>query len=72
MDFDIPWLAIAFSAGQEHRLSPSFLGTYSGQCPSAPGCPWGTTLPTGLFGRIKLARKRIESQVMIYMFRKNM
>lgn len=57
-----PWLAIAFNAGHEHRLSPSFLGTYSGHFPSKPGCPLGVTFPTGLFGNTRLRRVNNVSQ----------
>jgi hypothetical protein len=60
---DSPWLAIAFNAGQQHRLSPSFGGTYSGHFPPAPGSPSGVTCPTFRLGVTTLTISNPKSQV---------
>ena len=57
-----PWLANVFKAGQEHRLSPSLGGMYSGHLPSAPGCPRGVTWPTLRLGVIRLSKNNPKSQ----------
>ena len=62
-----PWFANAFKAGQEHRLSPSLGGMYSGQLPSAPGCPFGVTWSTLRLGVSKLSKKNPKSQMRIPM-----
>ena len=51
---DAPWFAIAFSIGQQLRLSVSFGGMYSGQSPFAPGRPSGTTRSAGRSGAKRL------------------
>ena len=58
-----PWLASAFKAGQEHRLSPSLGGMNSGHLPSAPGCPCGVTWSTLRLGETRLSKKNPKSQV---------
>lgn len=59
---NIPWFAIAFSAGHEQRLSPSRGGMYSGHTPPSPGRPLGVTRPTLRLKVTKLMRKREKSQ----------
>ena len=56
-----PWLARAFSAGHEQRLSPSLGAMYSGHFPSAPASPAGVTCPTLRLGVTRLATVRPKS-----------
>ena len=57
---DVPWLAIALSAGHEQRLSPLRGVMYKGQTPPSPGCPLGVTQPTLRLNvkRLTIARER--------------
>lgn len=58
-----PWFAIAFKAGQQHRLSPSWGGMCSGHLPPAPGWPSGVTCPTLRLGVTRLYNTVPKSQV---------
>ena len=58
-----PWFAMAFSAGQEHLLSPSLGAIYSGHFPPAPGYPSGVTCPILRWGDTRLTRVNKRSHV---------